>query len=74
MLSSTEKEPKEKKERRKMSIIDIARKSGVILGNGEYWNGRERRAPREKERGKDEEKEKDESANKKKKSPASFFG
>ncbi|MGK7345545.1 MAG: hypothetical protein ACNS63_07030 [Candidatus Nitrospinota bacterium M3_3B_026] len=73
MASATEKEPKEKKkERRKMSIIDIARKSGVLLGNGEYWDGKERRALREKERG---EKEKDEGGRKKrKKPPPSFFG
>ena len=60
---------KRRKERRVMSIISIARKTGIILSTGEVWNGTERRGSKTM-RKKVEKKEKTTL----KTPPANFFG
>ncbi|MBI5816349.1 MAG: hypothetical protein HZB29_12145 [Nitrospinae bacterium] len=43
MLLYPKETPATAGDRRKVSIIDVARGTGVILSDGEYWDGAERR-------------------------------
>lgn len=68
-------EKKEKKDKRKISIIHIARKTGVILGDGEYWDGTERRSGKKDEKREKRPKKEEKKPEKgKKDTPTDFFG
>ena len=77
MLTVSRKAPEkpEKGERRdktRISIIHIAKKTGVILSNGELWNGTERREKRGKNVEMVEKPKEDKDV--KKGDPTNFFG